>query len=533
VAILLGNGAGGFSEAANSPLSTGSDNPGAVSVGDFNEDGKRDLALPGTFGVLSILLGDGTGGFAAGVNTTTNGSTLSFLVADFNEHTHLDVLMGNRMVPGTGTGSFGAPTTVAIPADSGAGFAIDVNNDSHLDVVVASISGLTIVLGNGTGALFPGKSYASGFTIFGAGSAFAVPGDFNEDGKIDLAAVQRRGVGILDGDGTGAFNDALSYAVSVANPNYLVAADFNNDGKQDFATLSPNTAFPNGSKLEVALGDGNGGFTQKSVSNFFISPPAAIATADFNGDGKLDMAVTQPSNGRVSILLNDGTGGFQVDGFNAPNLSVGFQVSAIEAGDFNNDTKADLIVVLPFSNSIAVLLGNGSGGFNLFSFASLQGISSFTDDIAVGDFNADGKSDVAITRTGASLVNVLQGNGTGVFSNMATPSVPGTPVSVAVKDLNGDGKPDIAVSSAAIEGSIRQTYITVLINNGASGFNPGTSYPTVEAGVLGIGDFNSDNHPDLAASINEDGIVVLTNKGNGEFNAPVYSLPAQTRLIWR
>jgi hypothetical protein len=325
VAILLGNGAGGFSEAANSPLSTGSDNPGAVSVGDFNEDGKRDLALPGTFGVLSILLGDGTGGFAAGVNTTTNGSTLSFLVADFNEDTHLDVLMGNRMVPGTGTGSFGAPTTVAIPADSGAGFAIDVNNDSHLDVVVASISGLTIVLGNGTGALFPGKSYASGFTIFGAGSAFAVPGDFNEDGKIDLAAVQRRGVGILDGDGTGAFNDALSYAVSVANPNYLVAADFNNDGKQDFATLSPNTAFPNGSKLEVALGDGNGGFTQKSVSNFFISPPAAIATADFNGDGKLDMAVTQPSNGRVSILLNDGTGGFQVDGFNAPNLSVGFK----------------------------------------------------------------------------------------------------------------------------------------------------------------------------------------------------------------
>jgi hypothetical protein len=83
---------------------------------------------------------------------------------------------------------------------------------------------------------------------------------------------------------------------------------------------------------------------------------------------------------------------------------------------------------------------------------------------------------------------------------MATPSVPGTPVSVAVKDLNGDGKPDIAVSSAAIEGSIRQTYITVLINNGASGFNPGTSYPTVEAGVLGIGDFNSDNHPAVPAS---------------------------------
>ena len=522
VAILLGNGAGGFTQAANSPLSTGSNNPGAVSVGDFNEDGKRDLALPGTFGVLSILLGDGTGGFAAGTNTTTNGSTLSFLVADFNEDTHLDVLMGNRMVLGTGTGSFGAPTTVAIPADSGADFAVDVNNDNHLDVVAASLSGLTIVLGDGTGALFPGKSYASGFTGFGA-SPTAVPGDFNEDGKIDLVAAQRRGVGILDGDGTGAFNDALSYSVSVANPSYLVAADFNNDGKQDFATLSPNTAFPNGSKLEVALGDGNGGFTQKSVSNFSIFPPGAIATADFNGDGKLDIAVTQPTAGRVSILLNDGTGGFPVSGASAPNISVGFQPSAIEAGDFNNDTKADLVVLAPVSNSLVVLLGDGSGGFASVFGGSLLGVSGLTD-IAIGDFNADGKSDLAVVRSDIGLVNVLHGDGAGHFSSIVTPSIPGLPSAVAVRDFNGDNKPDIAVSSSAFEVSFRQFYITVLINNGASGFNPGTSYPTNEAGALGVGDFNSDNHPDLAASTNGngDGIVVLTNKGNGEFSAPIY-----------
>ena len=520
VAILLGNGNGGFSEAANSPFSTGSDNPGAVSVGDFNEDGKRDLAVPGSFGVLSILLGDGTGGFAAGVNTTTNGSTLSFLVADFNADTHLDVLMGNRMLLGTGTGSFGAPTTVALPADSGAGFAVDVNNDNHLDVVAASIGGLTIVLGDGTGALFPGKSYTSGFTIFGALSAFGVPGDFNEDGKIDLAAVQSRGVGILDGDGTGAFNDALSYAVSAMFPSYLVAADFNNDAKQDFAILSSHPAFLNGSKMEVALGDGSGGFTQKSVSNFGTSTPGAIATADFNGDGKLDMAVTQPAAGKVLILLNDGTGGFPVAAFNAPGISVGFQPSVIEAGDFNNDTKADLVVIVPVSNTLLVLLGDGSGGFASVFGGSLVGVSS-SADIAIGDFNADGKSDLAVTRSDIGLVNVLHGDGAGHFSSIATPSITGTPSSVVVKDLNGDGKPDIAVSTVTFEGGIRQTYITVLINNGASGFNPSTNYPTDEAGVLGVGDFNNDNHPDLAATTN-DGIVVLTNKGNGEFSAPIY-----------
>jgi hypothetical protein len=520
VAILLGNGAGGFSQAANSPFATFSSTSSELAIGDFNEDGKRDLAVPNSAGGANILPGDGAGGFTVGPPPPVFGGSVSLTAGDFNEDGHLDVLVDNRMFLGTGTGSFGAPTVVGIPTISNAALEGDVNNDGHLDVIAAGQYGLTIVLGDGTGNLVQAKSYASGFTVFGAGSSFAALGDFNEDGKIDLAAVQSKGIGILEGDGAGAFNDALSYQTTIPNPRYLLAADFNNDGKQDFVTAS--SAFlPQGSTIEVAHGDGNGGFTKKSISNFGVSQPFEIATADFNGDSKLDLAVTQPGTGKISFLLNDGTGGFATDAFNAPSVFFGAQPSAIEAGDFNNDNKADLIVLGRNSNSILVLLGTGTGSFATSFAGPLVGSSSFSDDLASGDFNGDGKADLAVLRGNGNVVHVLKGDGAGNFSDYAIIALPGIPGSIAVRDLNGDSKPDIAVSTGVIENNIRRTDVFVLLNDGAQGFNPGTSYPDA-GGVLGIGDFNGDSKPDLAASTGLDGIAISTNKGNGEFKAPIY-----------
>jgi len=520
VAILLGNGSGGFSQAANSPFSTFSTTASQLAIGDFNEDGKRDLAIPNSSGGADILLGDGAGGFTVGPPPQISGGALSLTAGDFNEDGHLDVLVENRMFLGTGTGTLGAPAVVGIPTTSNAARAGDVNNDGHLDVVAGGPSGLTIVLGNGTGNLVQAKSYTSGFTTFGAGSSFAVLGDFNEDGKVDLAAVQARGIGILDGDGTGAFNDALSYHTSIPNPNSLVAADFNNDGKQDFVTAS--SAFlPFGSTIEVAHGDGNGSFTKKSISNFGVSQPFGIATADFNSDGKLDLAVTQPLTGKISFLMNDGTGGFATDAFNAPSISVGIEPTAIEAGDFNNDSKADLIVIGRRSSSFLVLLGTGTGTFTQISNGPLQSPTSFTDDLGIGDFNGDGKSDFAVIRGGANVAHVLQGDGTGNFSDYAILPLPGVPGSVAVRDLNGDGKPDIAATSSLLTNP-RQAVVVVFLNNGAQGFNPGTNYEIDRPNVVRIGDFNSDSQPDLAVTSGIDGFAVLTNKDNGAFNAPIY-----------
>ncbi len=327
------------------------------------------------------------------------------------------------------------------------------------------------------------------------------------------------------------FNDALSYHTSIPFMRDLVAADFNNDGKQDFAIIGPGfqgQIAGGGGAVEVALGDGNGGFTRKSISNFGLAIPTAITSADFNNDGKLDLAVTQPSNGRVSILLNDGTGGFPTNTASVPFAFVGFQPSALKAADINNDSKVDLIVIRASTNSYVVMLALGDGAFTDIGGGQLQGNNSFNDDLAIGDFNADGKFDMAVVRSGSSIVNVLSGNGTSQFSNYATVSIPGTPISVVVKDLSGDGKDDIAVTNSEIINNIRQPYVTVLINNGAQGFNSPTNYPTEGAGILGVGDFNGDSKPDLAVSSGAifvgstlDGISVLTNKGSGEFDAAI------------
>jgi hypothetical protein len=460
--------------------------------------------------------------------------SLSLTAGDFNEDGHLDLLIDNRMLLGSGTGSFAAPITINLPGHLNAAIAGDVNGDGHLDLVGGGSSGLTILLGNGAGNFTQGKSYTSGTTIFGAGSSFAALGDFNEDGKVDLAAVQSPGLSILDGDGTGAFYDALSYRTSISGPRGLVTADFNNDGKQDFATLSRDNLgnIQGASSVEVALGDANGGFTKKSVSRYFPGALlSSLATADFNNDGKFDLAVTQPFDGKVSILLNDGTGGFPTDGSSAPSYSTnsfGFRPSAIKAGDFNNDGNSDLIAITPNSNNFVVLLGNGSGSFTLQAGAPLQGSSSFFEDLAIADFNADGNSDLAVIRGGVNVVNVLQGDGNGHFFSSATLQVPGTTVSVVARDLNGDGKPDIAVSNAASINGIQQGYISVFINNGAQGIGPGTNYPSDGIGILGVGDFNGDGQPDLAVSSGAtyvgsslDGIAILSNRGSGAFDTAV------------
>jgi FG-GAP-like repeat len=313
VTVLLGNGAGSFSQAANSPFATFSF-VSLIVVGDFNEDGKSDVAVPGVSGGVDVMRGDGSGQFGPKVHSAGGGFG-SLTRGDFNGDGHLDLLSDNQVLIGTGSGTFNAPIANPLPEDTTAAITGDVNNDGHLDALVGGAGGITIMLGNGTGNLTPAKSYVSGSPLFGAGAQFASLGDFNEDGKVDIAAAVASGLAILDGDGTGAFNDALSYHASIISPRQVIAADFNNDGKQDLATASSSNVGANSSRIEVALGDGNGGFTKKSASNFGTSIPAMMVAADFNSDGKPDLAVTQPSLGTVSILLNDGTGGFTASGF--------------------------------------------------------------------------------------------------------------------------------------------------------------------------------------------------------------------------
>ena len=178
--------------------------------------------------------------------------------------------------------------------------------------------------------------------------------------------------------------------------------------------------------------------------------------------------------------------------------------TAITTADFNGDGKLDVAIPIYSSsgtNNVGILLGDGNGGFGSFSTFS-SGVANAWS-IAAADFNGDGKMDVSVA--GGSSVGVLLGNGTGGLGTAATFSTGGTMAqAVAVGDFNGDGKPDIAVAS--------NTNIGILVGNGGGSFAAATTF-SFSGGVypegLAIGDFNGDGRPDLAVANNNNGNLGL------------------------
>jgi hypothetical protein len=307
----------------------------------------------------------------------------------------------------------------------------DFNGDGKLDLAVADNGGgVSVLLGNGDGTFQPAVSYAAGSIPW----SVAV-GDFNGDGKLDLAVANAGSdnVSVLLGNGDGTFQPAVNYAAGVS-PNSVAVGDFNGDGKLDLALAD------NGGGVSVLLGNGDGTF-QPAVSYAAGTFPYSVAVGDFNGDGKLDLAVAD-NGGGVSVLLGNGDGTFQP----AVSYAAGSIPWSAAVGDFNGDGKLDLAVANWGSNNVSVLLGNGDGTFQpAVNYAA--GVSPHS--VAVGDFNGDGKLDLAVANMDSNNVSVLLGNGDGTFQPAVNFATGPFPVSVAVGDFNGDGRLDLAVASFA------------------------------------------------------------------------------------
>ena len=399
-------------------------------------------------------------------------------------------------------------------------------------VKFATLAGLiSLMLVGGAGATDP--SYAPGGKLpLGDSPASFEVADVNRDGRPDLVVANQGSdsVTVLLGEGGGRFSAAPGSPVAAGDAPYgVAAADFSGDGRVDVA-VSNNSS----NALTVLLGNGAGGFAAASGSPINLGgSPGGVAAADLNGDGLIDLASPVWQNTwRLAILLGDGAGGF-VPAPGSP-IAVGarFGTVTIALEDLNRDGKRDIAVAPSESRTVSIRFGDGAGRFP--TEAKLAAGNS-PSSLAVADLNRDGKVDLAVGAQADDAgrfkprLTIMLGVGAGAFRRAAgSPmAVPGAPASIAIADLNADGRLDLGVANADA-GSV-----TVLLGNGAGTFRPAidSPFPIASPTEIAAADLNADGKLDLAVA-SPDGFRILLRTASSPAIVPGRRLPGRAGVVF-
>ncbi|HUS36906.1 MAG TPA: VCBS repeat-containing protein [Verrucomicrobiae bacterium] len=504
VAVFLGNGDGTFKPASHFTVSAF---PTAIAVADVNNDGNPDLLTNDAASEFNILLGNGDGSFETAI-LLAGSVGYPFAAGKFGSDTNIDLVGGQSIFTlirrGNPDGTFQNANFLTIStSESPTSFAVaDMNNDGKLDIVAGTISTdlahIAVLLSDANAAFPTIKS-----TVSSTNNSALITGDFDKDGKIDVAAGNyiNGKITIFMGNGDGTLRSNAVYTVST-KLLAIASTDFTGDGTNDLAVVT-------GSALTIFVGHGDGTFEKGAFYNGLWQ---TLAVADFNADGKMDIAANVQASGKIGISLGNGDGTFQV----APHYLAGVDPQSVTMGDLNADGHTDLAIANFGGNNVSVLLNNGDG---TFAPRTNYATAPSPQSIAIADFNRDGTNDLVVTTSnGTNQLSVLLGNGKGTFrAPINYGSFGGGPIAVA--DFNHDGKIDVLANSLL-------TGMQVQLGNATGSFIPaatgsGLNAFTYGPGTLAVGEFNGDTNLDFVlVAFGGTNVSVSLGAANGTFLQP-------------
>jgi len=454
------------------------------------------VTVPATASSTTITSTGGPGDYTLIATVTGSGTTPPTGTVSFLDTDNANYVLGtaNLTVGASGLGLINKSTTPT-HADGQAITTGDFNGDGIPDVAEVSSDGtLAVLLGNGDGTFTAAPSIPAGSFVLTITTA-----DFNGDGKADLAvgSFANGSVNVLLGNGDGTFVRGPNLVDDDGLVAMLVPADLNGDGIEDIVGVD---ALKN--RLFILLGHGDGTFSEVSTHPATGQNPVAVAIGDYNGDGKLDLAVDNVFDSNrllnpvsLTILLGNGDGTFTP----AAPVPVGIGPESIVTADFNGDGKLDLAVAnIQPPATVEVFLGNGDGTF-AGAVSTLP--INYLNTLAIGDFNGDKIPDIAtfeeVGTTAPQNVIALIGNGDGTFTNVSGSDL-AVPNMGAVADFNRDGLDDIAVANETTGVTVMLSQLSGSATATVTGISPvGTGLHYVDANYPGDG----SNLPSLSLTI--------------------------------
>ena len=533
VSIHFGDGAGGFSAPKNVTINTSAGSYlTQIEAGDFNGDGKTDLAVISVFGSTVILYGDGAGNFTTG-GLGFFGPHGAMVTGDFNGDGKTDIAIAQggeiRLYLSTAAG----PLQTAQPLRSaifGSGIvAADFNGDGRSDIAAPGGVGVLVVYATGDGNFAEPVSY-----LTPGASGDLVLADFNRDGRddlfvpvqssssssapADLAILTANAQGEFDAPRSSRFATPFS-ASSPIGASVALTEDFNGDGVEDLVVGFREDQW----KIAVAFGNGRGDFISP-VTYRIIGDPYRFSIRDLNRDGKPDIVFLLNRGSdfpRLAMFLNDGAGGFT----EKTSISLGPNPYSTEFADFNSDGNLDLIVsnqAFGQPNGLNLYLGDGRGDFTKATATFNVNINPAR--VVVGDFNGDRNPDLAVFRYdqptcgfGVNPLSILHGDGRGGFSSPITLNLRERIGSIEPADFNRDGRTDLIFTGTCLE----DRGFFVMLADAQGGLAPPVKYEvSVSAGIASINDFNGDGKLDVMMSNEGSGMFFFhLGKGDGSFNS--------------